>query len=175
MNMKLNWSFLIETTLTITLLTSATLSAKAQEVTYYAQDHSSMQHSEVITAADFGESDYLIESSDQEFSSTNSISRELAIAILIIAMCQLIQYSCQSQSLEQAKPSPSHQPKHRYLLVGLGLGYFYQNVNSNQRSNKKVKRVNRVHRRNKTTQIRMGGDLSNRSVKTLLMSWGGKK
>ena len=176
MNMKLNWSFLIDTALAITLLTSATLSAKAQEVTYYAQGHSSMKHSEVITVAEVGGSDYLIESSDKEVSSSRSISRELTLAVLIIAVCRLVQCNCPSQTVEQAKPSTSHKkPENLNLLAGLGLGSFYQSVNNNQKSNKKVKGINRVHSRNTTTQAGIEGHWRNRSVKTLLMSWGGKK
>ncbi len=130
--MKLNWSFFLKTALTTIFFAFATLSAQSKEVTDYVQAPSKEIPSEVIAApaADFDDSHQLVESSDQEFSSPHNLAPELALAILLIMVCQLVQYSCQSQSPKQAKPNQPNQPEHRYLVFCLGLGSFYHSVNS---------------------------------------------
>lgn len=134
--MTLNKSFFINTASTITILIFATLSINAKEINNYPQDQSRESQGEVIAAliADSEESDHVIESSDLESSSQQNLPRELALAILLIAMCQLVQYGCQSQSPESAKPKQS-----RPLIIGLGLGYFYRGIHGNQKSNQEVK------------------------------------
>ena len=135
--MKLNWSFFIKTALTTIFFASTTLSAQSKEVTNYAQDYSSESQSEMIAVpvANSDESNQIVKSSDQEFSLQNNLSGELALAILLITVCQLVQYSCQSQSPKQAKPSEPNSLEHRTFVVGLGLGSFYQSVNTDNRSN----------------------------------------
>lgn len=135
--MKLNWSFFINTVLTITLLTSATLSAQCKEVTNYAQDHSSENHSEVIVArvANSSREDSMAESLHQEFNLKNTIEKELAFAILIIVMCQLVQYS--SKSVEQATSGVLNKSEYHYIFVG--LGYFYQSINDRKEAKENLK------------------------------------
>ncbi|MDJ0690213.1 MAG: hypothetical protein QNJ41_17090 [Xenococcaceae cyanobacterium MO_188.B32] len=164
--MKLNWSFFIKTVLTITLFTSATLSAQGKEVTNYAPDRISKSYGEVRTSPtdDSEESEQVSESSDQRLNSKHTISRDLALAILIIGVCQLVQSSCQSQSPEQAQPGRPNRPNQRPLVLGLGLGYFYQSIYGN--SNQEVKRETRVARRNKQLKAELiRRDLSHKSVK----------
>ncbi len=155
--MKLNWSFFLKTALTATFFTSATLSAQSKEVTEYVQDQSRESQGEVIAALvdDFDESHQLVDSSDQEFSSPHNLSGELALAILLITVCQLVQYSCQSQSPKQAKLSEPDRLEHRAFFVGLGLGSFYQSVDTHNRSNRFVKREIRVPRRKRTTSVKI--------------------
>ena len=155
--MKLNWSFFIKTALTTIFFASATLSAQSKEIINYAQYQSRESQGEMIAVSTADSDDYnqIVESPDQEFSSKQNLSGELALAILLITVCQLVQYSCQSQSTKQAKFNEPNQLEHRYLFVGLGLGSFYQSVNSNQRSNRFVKKAIRVPRTKKTTQAKI--------------------
>ena len=144
--MKLNWSFFLKTALTATFFTFATLAAHGQEVTDSAPAPSRERQAEVIAApaADSDQSHQLVASSEQEFNSQHNLGEELALAILLITVCQIVQYSCQSQSPKQAKPN---QLEHRAFVICLGLGSFYQSVNTHNRSNKFVKREIRVTRR----------------------------
>ena len=137
--MKLNWSFFFKTALTATFFTFATLAVHDQEVTDSAPVPSRERQGEVIAApaADSEESDQVVASSEQEFISRHNLSGELALAILLITVCQLVQYSCRSQSPKQTKPN---QLQHRAFVVGLGLGSFYQSVNTDKLSNRFVKR-----------------------------------
>ena len=147
--MKLNWSFLIKTALTITLFGSATLSAQGKQANNYAQNPSNESYSEVIAAlaGDSDESKQVVASSDQEFSSRQNLSGEFALAILLIMVCQLVQCRGQSQSSKQAKSSELNQDEHRPLALGMGLGYFYRRINkivikeAIKNSNEKVEEV----------------------------------
>ncbi len=149
-----SWSFFLKTALTATFFTFATLAAHGQEVTDSAPAPSRERQAEVIAApaADSEESDQVVASSEQEFSSRHNLPGELALAILLITVCQLVQYSCQSQSPKQTKP---HQLQHRAFVIGLGLGSLYQSVNTNNRNNRLVKREIRVTRRKRTAPAKI--------------------
>ena len=130
--MKLNRSFFINTALTITLLISTTLSARGKEITNYAQNHNSETHGEVISGAveNYARKEYKAESLNQEFSlkQTIEIEKELAFALLIILVCQLVKYS--SKSVARATPGVFNKPENRYMVVG--LGHFYHSINGHR-------------------------------------------
>lgn len=148
--MKLNKSFFLNTVSTITILIFSTLSTNAKEINNYAQDQGRESQGDAIAGliAHSEESDHVLDSSDPKFSSQHNRSGELALAILLITMCQLVQYGCQSQSSELAKPNHS---KHRPLVLGLGLGYFYRGINGNQNSNPEVKQESRISHSSSTS------------------------
>lgn len=139
--MKFNKSFFLNTASTITILIFATLSTNAKEINNYGQDQNRESQDEVIATliTDSEQSDHGIESSVLESRPQHNLSGELTLAILLLTMCQLVQYSCKSQSPESAKPK-----QYRPLVLGLGLGYFYRGIHGNQRSNQEVKQESRI-------------------------------
>ena len=84
--MKLNLSYLINTALTVTLLTVPALSTSAKEVSNYNQDHSNESHTKVIVAPakDAHKEDQVAKSADQDFVSKHTIEMEFTFAILIM-------------------------------------------------------------------------------------------
>ena len=103
--MKLNWSFLSSSALTITLLTSATISAQGFEVTNSAQNQSGESHGELTAAlaAKSEGSDQSALDSDQKFSSKNIAQMEFALAILVLIVGLVA--SARYQSNQEQQPT----------------------------------------------------------------------
>ena len=101
--MKLNWSFLNSSALTIALLTSATISAQGFEVTNSVQNQSQENHGELTAAlaANSEGSDQNALDSDQKFSAKNIAQMEFALAILVLIVGLVASARYQSSQEQQ--------------------------------------------------------------------------
>ena len=84
--MKINCSYLINTALSITVLTLTTLSANAKEVTRYAIDYNRESHASAIAVpvTDTHKENHDTESLDNGFMAKHTTEMEFTFAILVI-------------------------------------------------------------------------------------------